>query len=99
MWQFSGKTDNLDFFGPNLFKNGFWGRNFENLSLDLESAPPRDHVYQFSVKTVNFEFFALKLVKLLNYVQHFCSNTVESVAESWVEAERRWMEVDGARWR
>ena len=28
--QFSGKTDNSHFFGPNLPKNGFWVGNSEN---------------------------------------------------------------------
>ena len=37
MCQFLGKTDNFDFFGPNLHKNGFWDRN---LSPDSESTPP-----------------------------------------------------------
>ena len=32
-------------------------------------------------------------------MQYFGSNIVESVAESWVEAEMRWVEVDGAGWR
>ena len=53
----SGKSDNFDFFGPNLPKNEFWGRNFKNLSPDLESALQRYLVYQFSVKTDNFDFF------------------------------------------
>ena len=38
--QFSGKTNNSDFFGPNLPKNGFLGRNFKNVRTDSESAPP-----------------------------------------------------------
>ena len=37
--------------------------------------------------------------KLPNYVQYFGSNIVEGVAESWVEAEMSWVEVDGAGWR
>ena len=40
MHQFLDKTDNFEFLGPNLPKNEFWGQNFKNLSLDLESAPP-----------------------------------------------------------
>ena len=36
---------------------------------------------------------------LLNYLQYFGSNVVEGVAESWVEAEMSWVEVDGAEWR
>ena len=90
---FSDKTDNSDFFEPNLPKNGFWGRNFKNLSVDSRSASPRDHVFQFSVKIDNSEFFGLNLGKLPNYVPYFGSNNVEGVAESWVEAEMSWVEV------
>ena len=31
-------------------------------------------------------------------MQCFGSNIVEGVAESWVEAEMSWMEMDGAGW-
>ena len=54
MCQFSDKTDNFDFFGPNLPQSGFWGRKFKNLSPDLESAIPRYHTCQFSVKMDNY---------------------------------------------
>ena len=87
MCQFSGKTDNFDFFGLNFPKNEFWGRNFKNLSLDLESAPPIYHACQFSVKMDNFKLFGLNLGKLPNYVRYFGSNNVEGVVESLVEAE------------
>ena len=63
MYQFLDKTDNFEFLGPNLPKNGFWGRNFKNLSLDSESTPPLYHVCQFSVKTDNFDFFGPNLPK------------------------------------
>ena len=43
--------------------------------------------------------FGLNLGKLPNYVQYFDSNIVEGVAESWVETEMSWVEVDGAGWR
>ena len=99
MCQFSDKTDNFVFLGPNLPNNGFWGRSFKILSLDLESAPPRYHMSQFLVKMENFEFFCLNLAKLPNYVRYFGSNTVECVAKSWAKAEMSWVEVDGARWR
>ena len=49
--------------GPNLPKNGFWGRKFKNLSLDLESASLRYFVHQFSDKTDNFEFLGPNLPK------------------------------------
>ena len=54
--QFSGKTDNLDFFDPNLPKNGFWGRNFKNLSPGSELPLPGYHLCRFSVKTDNGNF-------------------------------------------
>ena len=67
MCQCSGKTDNFDFFGPNLPKNKFWGPNFKKKkSLGLKSIPPSSLMCQFSVKINSFEFFGLNLVKLLN---------------------------------
>ena len=99
MYQFLDKTDNFDFLGPNLHKNGFWGRNFKNLSVYSESTPPIYFACQFSVKKDNFWFFVLNLGKLPNYVQYFGLNIVEVVAESWVETEMSWVEVDGAGWR
>ena len=81
MSQFSDKEDNFDFLGQNLPKNEFLGWNFKNLSLDLESAPPRYHVSQFSVKMDSFKVFGLNLGKLLSYAQYFDLNIVEGVAE------------------
>ena len=95
----SGKTDNFDFFGPNSPKDGFWGRNFEKLNPDAESAPPRYHVCQFSGKTDNFETFCLNLGKFPNYVRYFGSYNFEGVAESCVQAEMSLVEVVGAGWR
>ena len=96
--QFLDKTDNFKFLGPYLPKNGFWSRNFKNLSLDSESTSLRSCLHQFSDKTDNFELFCLNLGKLPNYVEHFGSNIVEGIAESWVEAEMSWVEVDGTEW-
>ena len=48
---------------------------------------------QFSVKMDNFEFFSLNLVKLLNCMRYFGPNNAEGVAESWVEAEKSWVQV------
>ena len=53
---------------------------------------------QFSVKLDNFKFFGLNLEKFPNYVRYFVSNNIEGVAESWVEAGMRWVEVGGAVW-
>ena len=82
--QFSGKTDNFNFFGPNLPKNGLWGWNFENLCPDLKLARPRYDVCQFSSKTDNFEFFGLNLGKLPNYVRYFGSYNVEGIAKEGI---------------
>ena len=97
--QFSSKTDNFYFFGPNLPKNEFWDQNSKSLSPDLESAPPRYHTCQFLVKTDDFEFFGVILEKWPNYMRYFGSCNVDGVAESWMEAETSWVEVDGAGWR
>ena len=56
MCQFSDEMDNPDVFGTNFPKNGFWGRNFKNLSpnsdwgwvhvlalSDKKIAPKNDH--------------------------------------------------------
>ena len=95
---FQATTDNFDFFGTNLRKNGSRDRNFKNQNPDLESAPQGYYVGKFSVKTDNFEFFGLNLRKLTNFVGYFGSYNVEGVVESWVEAETRWswVEVNGA---
>ena len=69
--------DNFDFFGPNLPKNAFWGRNFK--TPNSKSASPRYLEYQFSVKTHNFNFFDLNLGKLLNYVRYFGSKEQKRV--------------------
>ena len=82
MCQFSSKTDNFNFFGPNLPKNRFWGTNFKYLSPDLESAPRRYHGCQAPGKTGNFEVFGVNLGKLPIYVPYFSSYNVEGVAES-----------------
>ena len=71
MYQFSHKTDNFEFLGPNLPKNGFWSQNFKNLTLDLESASLRYYVYQFSDKTENFEFLGPNLPETGFYGRNF----------------------------
>ena len=44
----------------------------------------------------NFEFFGPTFGNLLYYVRYFGSNNIEGVAESWVEVQMSWVEVDGA---
>ena len=57
------------------------------------------HLQDTMCANFQFEFFGLNLGKLPNYVRYFGSNIVERVAESWVEAQMSWVEVDGAGWR
>ena len=54
---------------------------------------------QFSVKKDNFEFFGPNLGKSPNSVQYFGFSNVEGIAESWLETEMSWVEVDVAGWR
>ena len=56
--QFSGKTYNFDFFGPNLPKNEFWGQNFKILSPDSESAAPKSTYYQ-TKKRITFLYSSM----------------------------------------
>ena len=64
----------------------------------MELALPKYHVYEFSDKADNFEFFSLNFGKLRSYLPYFGSNNVEGVAVSWVEVEMSWVEVHGAGW-
>ena len=80
VYQSTDKIYNFKFLGPNLPKNGIWGRIFKNLTLDSESTPSIYHVCHFSFKMDNFKVFELNLGKLPNYVQYFGSNIVEGVA-------------------
>ena len=63
---------------PNLLKNGFWGRNFKNLSLDSESASLRYYVHQFSDKTDNFEFLGPNLPKNRFWGRNFKNLSLDS---------------------
>ena len=58
---FQAKRTNLNSSTQILPKNEFWGQNSKNLSLDLESAPPRYHVSQYSSKTESFDSFSPNL--------------------------------------
>ena len=81
MHQFSDIRDNFEFLDTNLPKNGFWGRNLKNLSLDPESASLRYYVHQFSNKTNNFEFLGPNLPKNGFWSQNFKSLSLDS---EWV---------------
>ena len=78
MYQFSDKMDNFEFLDPNLPKNGFWGQNLKNLSLDSESASLRYLTHQFLDKTNNFEFLYPNLPKNGFWGQNFKNLSLDS---------------------
>ena len=87
MYQFSDKTDNFEFLGPNLPKNEFWGWKF---GLNLGKLP--NYVQYFGSNIV--EGVAESWVEAkMGWVE---------VEMSWVEVDGAgWscVEVDGAGWR
>ena len=86
----------LRLFQPKFTQKWILGPNFKNLRADARSAPPRDYVWQSSVKIDKFDFFSINLGKLYNYVWYFGSNNVEGVAESgWRLKRAGWRWVHG----
>ena len=62
MRQFSDKTNNFDFFGPNLPKNGFLVGNSKT-NVEIRISILRYHVCQFVGKMDNSDFFGPNLPK------------------------------------
>ena len=83
----------LSLFRPKFAQKCILGSEFKNLSVDLESAPPRYYVCHFSGKIDNLEFFHLNLGQLRNYMWYFGSNNVECVAKKSMETEMSWVEL------
>ena len=78
MYQISDKTDNFEFFGPNLPKTGFLCRNFKNLSPDSQLASLRYYVLQFLNKRDNFEFLGPNLPKNGFWSRNFKNLSLDS---------------------
>ena len=97
--QFSYRTDNFDFLAPNLPKIGFWCRNFENQSLDSETNTSNIPCVPIFSQNGQLLIFRFKFREIAQLRAIFWLNIVEGVAESWVETEMSWVEVDGAGWR
>ena len=110
--QFLAKLDNFDFFGPNLHKNGYWSRNFKNLSLDSKSTPPQKKIPCVPILSQNRQllFFLPKFGEIaqlsaifwFKYCWRCCReldggcNVLGGGGWSWVEVEMSWVEL-GAR--
>ena len=78
---FQTKQTMLTFRAQICRKNGFWGQNFKNLSLDSESASLRYFVYQFSDVRNNFEFWDSNLPKKF-WGRNFINQSVDSESGS-----------------
>ena len=83
VFQFLDKMDNVKFLDPNLPKNGFWGQNLKNLSLDSELACLRYYVHQFLDKMDNFEFLGPNLLKNGFWGQNFKYLSLDLKLPSW----------------
>ena len=62
--QFSGKTNNFDFFSPNLLENEFWCQNFKKLSPNLESEPLDIMCDNFQAKRTSLNFLSQTCLKI-----------------------------------
>ena len=82
VYQFSDKMNNFQFLNPNLPKNGFCGRNFKDLSLDLESPSLRYCVDQLSDKMNNFKFLGPNLPKNWIWGWYFKNLNLDSESAS-----------------
>ena len=91
----------LCLFGSKFAQSWISGSEFQKSKsgLGMSTSKMWTNVSQFSIKTNNFDFLGLNLGKLPIYVQYFGSNIVKGVAESWVEVEMSWVEVEGAEGR
>ena len=58
LYNFLDKTDNFNFFGPNLPKTGFWDQNFKNLSQDSNQHPWDTKCTKFQAKQATLNFRA-----------------------------------------
>ena len=56
--QFSDKTNNFDFFGPNLPQNGFWVGNPENSCWNKNQHPRYTICANFQAKKTTLTFLA-----------------------------------------
>ena len=99
------QNEQLWLFWPKFTQKWILGPEFQNLSPNLESAPPRYVMCQFSVKMYSFQFSGLNLGKLSKYVQYFGSNNVERTGWklkwagwSWMELGEGWNELGGGGW-
>ena len=96
----------LWFFGPKFAKKWILGSEYQKSKSGFGISASKIPCELIFRQNGQIWIFDLNLGKLPNYVRYFGSNIVEGVAESLVEADMSWVEVDGtgrglkwARWR
>ena len=98
MYQFSGETDNFDFFGPNLLKIDF-GSEFQKSKSGFGISTSEFPEMSIFKQNRQPSIFWPKFGEIAWYVRYWGSNNVGGVAGSWVEAQMSWLDVDEARFR
>ena len=88
-----GQKRQLWIFGHKFAQKWILGSEFQKFKSGINTAN-KPCVPIFS-QNGQLLIFGLNLGKFPNYVQYFGSNIVEGVAESRVEVEMSWVEVDG----
>ena len=105
--QFSVNMENSDFFWLKFAQKWTLRSEFQKSKSRFGISTSKIPCVPIFNQSGQLQFFSAKnLRKLPNYLQHFGSNNLEGVVESWVEAdmswvetEMGWMELGGTRWR
>ena len=108
VYQLSDKTDNFNFLGPNLPKNGFWGQKsgFRICTSNVWCVPIFSQNGQLLIFWPKFgEVAQLRAIFWFKYRWGCCRelgggwNELGGGGWSWVDVEMSCVEVDGAGWR
>ena len=92
------ENKNLWIFGPKFAKKWILGSKFQKSKSGFGINTSNIPCVPIFSQDGQLLIFRPKFGKLASYVQYFGSNIVEGVAESLVETELSWVEVDGAGW-
>ena len=104
--QFSDKTNNFEFLGPNLPKKWILGLEFQKSksgfwinTSNIPCVPIFSQNGQHLVFRPKFrEIAQLRVIFWFKYCWGCCRELVGD-GWSWLEVEMSWVEVDGADWR
>ena len=93
------QNEQLWFFRPKFAQKWILGSEFQICKSRFVISTCTIPCLPFFSKNGLLWLFRSKFGETENYVRYFGSNNVEGFAESWIEAEMCWVEVDGAEWR